>query len=594
LVFKNLRWSGANLISEVVMHGGDLLAREFAAQGVTHLFTLCGGHISPILAGAKNLGIRVIDVRDEATAVFAADAVARLSGATGVAAVTAGPGLTNTITAIKNAELAQSPLVIIAGAAPTVLKGKGALQDIDQQALIRPHVKFLQCVRRVRDLVPALRQAFAAAREGVPGPVCVECPVDLLYDESVIREWYSQATPSGRSLSARLIKGYLEFHLRRQFAGSGQIPAAAVSDRDHLQAPDFQHKRVAAALAQAEKPLLLIGSQAMLQERQVQDLVQAVVSLGLPVFLSGMARGLLGKDHPLHMRHGRRLALKESDCVILAGVPCDFRLDYGSHVPRRATLISVNRSKRDLTLNRRPTIAVMADAGGFLCDFGTTIEPTGKTREDWIARLRARDDKREGEIDSQANATTEFINPLRLLKAIDQSLADDSIVVADGGDFVATASYTVRPRGPLSWLDPGVFGTLGVGAGFAMGAKLVRPGSETWILYGDGAFGYSLIEFETFARLNIPVIAVIGNDACWSQIAREQVKLLHDDVGTRLQHTDYHVAAEGLGARGFLLSAPEQIDSVLQQAKEAAAGGQPVLINALLGSSSFRDGSLSM
>jgi len=526
--------------------------------------------------------------------VFAADAVARLSGMTGVAAVTAGPGLTNTITAIKNAQLAQSPVVIIAGAAPTVLKGKGALQDIDQKALVRPHVKFLKCVRRVRDLVPAVRQAFAAAREGVPGPVLVECPVDLLYDESVIREWYAQATPSGHSLSARLIKRYLEFHLRRQFASSGHIPPAPVSDREIPRASDNQVARVATALAHAEKPLLLIGSQALLQEQRVPDLVRAVVSLDVPVFLSGMARGLLGKAHPLHMRHGRRLALKESDCVILAGVPCDFRLDYGNHIPRRATLISVNRSKRDLTLNRRPGIGVMADAASFLCDLDTTIESTRKNRHDWIARLRARDDEREREIDVQASAATEFINPLCLLKAIDEVLADDSIIVADGGDFVATASYTVRPRGPLSWLDPGVFGTLGVGAGFAMGAKLVRPGSETWILYGDGALGYSLIEFETFARLKIPVIAVVGNDACWSQIAREQVKLLHDDVGTRLQHTDYHVAAEGLGARGFLLSDPAQINSVLQQAKEAAAGGQPVLINALLGSSSFRDGSVSM
>ncbi len=169
------------------MHGGDLLARELAAQGVEHLFTLCGGHISPILAGAKNLGLRVIDVRDEATAVFAADAAARLSGIPGVAAVTAGPGLTNTITAIKNAQLAQSPVVIIGGAAPTILKGKGALQDIDQKALIRPHVKLLLCVKRVRDLAPALRRAFTVAKQGVPGPVFVECPVDLLYDEAVIR-----------------------------------------------------------------------------------------------------------------------------------------------------------------------------------------------------------------------------------------------------------------------------------------------------------------------------------------------------------------------------------------------------------------------
>lgn len=325
----------------------------------------------------------------------------------------------------------------------------------------------------------------------------------------------------------------------------------------------------------------------------MSDLMRAVESLGLPVFLSGMARGLLGKSHPLHMRHKRRLALKESDCVILAGVPCDFRLDYGSHIPRRATLISINRSRRDLTLNRRPTIGVTGDAGSFLCDLGT-IETTRSERRDWIASLRARDDEREREIDVQASVATELINPLCLLRAIDRALDDDSVIIADGGDFVATASYTVRPRGPLSWLDPGVFGTLGVGAGFAMGAKLVRPDSETWIIYGDGAFGYSLIEFETFARLHIPVIAVIGNDACWSQIAREQVKLLQDDVGTRLQHTDYHLAAEGLGARGFLLSAPEQIDSVLQQAKEAAGAGQPVLINARLASSSFRDGSVSM
>jgi acetolactate synthase-1/2/3 large subunit len=524
--------------------------------------------------------MRVVDVRDEATAVFAADAVARLSGVPGVAAVTAGPGLTNTITAIKNAELAQSPIVIVAGAAPTLLKGKGALQDIDQKALIRPHVKFLTCVRRVRDLAPVLRRAFAAARQGVPGPVFVECPVDLLYDESVIREWYEQAAPSGDSLFARLMKRYLRFHLRRQFAGSGHSPVAPVSERMIPRASEGQVTQIANALAKAEKPLLLIGSQAMLQERPMSDLMRAVESLGLPVFLSGMARGLLGKSHPLHMRHKRRLALKESDCVI-------------SHIPRRATLISINRSRRDLTLNRRPTIGVTGDAGSFLCDLGT-IETTRSERRDWIASLRARDDEREREIDVQASVATELINPLCLLRAIDRALDDDSVIIADGGDFVATASYTVRPRGPLSWLDPGVFGTLGVGAGFAMGAKLVRPDSETWIIYGDGAFGYSLIEFETFARLHIPVIAVIGNDACWSQIAREQVKLLQDDVGTRLQHTDYHLAAEGLGARGFLLSAPEQIDSVLQQAKEAAGAGQPVLINARLASSSFRDGSVSM
>ncbi len=576
------------------MHGGDLLAREFAAQGVTHLFTLCGGHISPILAGAKNLGLRVIDVRDEATAVFAADATARLSGVPGVAAVTAGPGLTNTITAIKNAQLAQSPVVIIGGAAPTILKGKGALQDIDQKALIRPHVKLLQCVRRVRDLAPALRQAFMVARQGVPGPVFVECPVDLLYDEEVIRGWYKQGMPSGRGLSARAIKGYMEFHLRRQFAGNTNVAMPPV-DAPQISASSAQQVASAvAALKRASQPLLLIGSQAMLQPQQTSELVRAVESLGVPVYLSGMARGLLGKSHPLHMRHKRRMALRESDCVVLAGVPCDFRLDYGNHIPRRATLIAANRSSHDLNLNRRPTIGIKADAGLFLCALGAAMADRGNSLDEWIRNLRARDDQREQEIDSQAGETGEFINPLHLLKRVDQAMADDSIIVADGGDFVATASYTLRPRAPLSWLDPGVFGTLGVGAGFAMGAKLARPASETWIIYGDGALGYSLIEFESFARLKIPVIAIIGNDASWAQIAREQVKMLNDDVGTTLRQTDYHLAAEGLGAKGFLLTAADQIDDVLQQAKAAAAAGQPVLVNALLNRSSFREGSLSM
>jgi acetolactate synthase-1/2/3 large subunit len=280
--------------------------------------------------------------------------------------------------------------------------------------------------------------------------------------------------------------------------------------------------------------------------------------------------------------------------VILLGVPCDFRLEYGSHISRRATLIAVNRSSRDLSMNRRPTISVHGDAGTFLCDLAAAIDAPLSIRNEWHDELRDRDKDREQEISAEADTDSELINPLRLLKNINAALDDDSIIIADGGDFVATASYTVRPRGPLSWLDPGVFGTLGVGAGFAMGAKLTRPQSETWIIYGDGAFGYSLIEFETFARLEIPVIAVIGNDAGWTQIAREQVKILNDDVGTVLQHTDYHLAAAGLGAKGFLLDTPDKIESVLNKAKKVAAAGQPVLINALLGSSSFREGSISM
>jgi thiamine pyrophosphate-dependent acetolactate synthase large subunit-like protein len=573
------------------MHGGDRVAAVLEAQGIQFLFTLCGGHISPILSGAKRRGIRVIDVRDEATAVFAADAVARLTGVPGVAAVTAGPGVTNTITAVKNAQLAQSPVLILGGAAPTVLKGRGALQDIDQMALFKPHVKRAVSVKRVRDLVPVVQNALSLAAEGVPGPVFVECPIDLLYDESLIRGWYANAG-GGKSLSAKVLGLYLQHHLGRMFTGAGDVDVPAAPLPTPPQAPETWVTRVATSLAAASKPLLVVGSQTLLQAHRAAEIAAAVEQLGLPVYLSGMARGLLGPGHPLQMRHARRKALKESDCVLLAGVPCDFRLDYGRHIRRGATLASVNRSARDLRQNRKPDIAVLADAGDFLCRLAAQKE--FQVRDDWLASLRQRDMERESEIDTKADAATENVNPLRLFRVLDEVMSDDSVIVADGGDFVATAAYTLQPRGPLSWMDPGVFGTLGVGAGFALGAGLLRPGSEIWAIYGDGAFGFSLIEFDSFVRHGIPVIAVVGNDGCWSQIAREQVKMLGDDVGTVLSRTAYHEAAEGLGGVGLLLESEDEIAEGLRQAKQIAATGRPVLVNVMLGSTDFREGSISM
>ena len=574
------------------MNGGDRIAEVLRAQGIPFLFTLCGGHISPVLSGAKRLGIKVIDVRDEATAVFAADAVARLTGRPGVAAVTAGPGVTNTITAVKNAQLAQSPVVILGGAAPTVLKGRGALQDIDQLALFKPHVKQSIAVRRVRDLVPAMQKALFVAAEGVPGPVFVECPIDILYDEELIRGWYG-AAGAGSSLAAKALNLYLKFHLDRMFAGSGEIVVEEASTPPVQTASSSLLAKAGRALGQSANPLLVIGSQAILQADRVNEIRAAVEDLGIPVYLSGMARGLLGPDHHLHLRHKRRKALREADCVLLAGVPCDFRLDYGRHIRRGTTLISVNRSTRDLRMNRRPDIAIPGDAGAFLIGLSESKFRRGD-KTGWLEQLRSQDNARETEINEQAAVPTGHINPLRLFRELNTVMSDDSVLVADGGDFVATASYTLRPRGPLAWLDPGVFGTLGVGAGFALGAKLARPGSEVWAIYGDGALGFSLIEFDTFVRHGIPVIAVIGNDGGWTQIAREQVKILGDDVATVLGRTDYHIAAEGLGAAGLLLDSEDKIGEVLHEAKAIAASGKPVLVNALIGSTDFRDGSISM
>ena len=574
-------------------HGGDRIAEALLAQGVPYIHTLYGKHISPILSAAKARGIRIVDVRDEATAVFAADAAARLSGRPGVAAVTAGPGITNTITALKNAQLAQSPLVLLGGAAPTALQGRGALQDIDQRPLVEPHVKRFLKMRRVRDLGPAVAEAFALALSGVPGPVFVECPVDLLYDEALIRQWYAEAGGKGTALPDRALRWYLDRHVRRMFDGSGDAAPAAVQAVAPPRAAADRVHAASAALAKAERPLAVIGSQALVESAQAQALADAVSRLGLPVYLSGMARGLLGRDHPLQMRHARRHALREADCVLLAGVPCDFRLDYGRHVRHGATLIAANRSAKDARLNRRPDIAAIGDAGAFVQ--ALAAQPgAAAPRAEWLATLRARDAAREVEIDGQAAAVGEFVNPIALLRALEQEAADDAVFVADGGDFVATASYVLHARGPLAWLDPGAFGTLGVGAGFALGAASVRPGRETWIVFGDGACGWSLAEFDTFVRHGIPVIALVGNDAGWTQIAREQVKMLHDDVATVLARTAYHEVAAGFGAAGLLVRRPDEVVPALRRARELARQGRPVLVNVWLDRTEFREGSLSM
>jgi acetolactate synthase-like protein len=608
------------------MNGGDRIAIGLARQGVRFLFTLCGGHISPILVGAKRLGIRVVDVRDEAAAVFAADAVARLTGVPGVAAVTAGPGVTNIITAVKNAQLAQSPVVVLGGAAATLLKGRGALQDIDQMALIRPHVKWAAAARAVAELSPLLEQAFREARSGVPGPVFLECPIDLLYDEALVRQMYAMPAGSG-GLRGWALRRYLQRHLRRLFrpgparyepprfapAAPPPPPAPAApgpggaEDRGSAcrlsRHPSWELRRAAALLARSERPVLVVGSQALLETGAAGELAGAIAALGAPVYLAGGARGLLGPGHPLQLRHRRKEALREADLVLLAGIPNDFRLDYGRHIGRRTRLLMVNRDAAALRQNRRPQLAVHADPGRFLRALlaSPARAAVGWTARQerwagWIGALRMRDDTREQEIAEQAAAPVSggLVNPLALCRAVDALLAPDSVIVADGGDFVGTAAYILRPRAPLSWLDPGVFGTLGVGGGFALGAKLCRPGADVWIFYGDGSSAYSLAEFDTLARHGLPVIAVVGNDAGWSQIAREQVEMLHDDVGTVLARTDYHRVVEGYGGRGLSVARPEDVAPVLAEALRLARAGSPVLVNALIGKTEFRKGSISI
>lgn len=577
------------------MNGGDIVSSVLCAQGVQHIFTLCGGHISPILVSAKRDGITIVDVRDEASAVFAADASARMTGIPGVAAVTAGPGLTNTLTAVENAKMAQSPLIVIGGATATFLRGRGALQDIDQMALMKPAVKAAFQVKRVRHIGPTLEKAFQVAQEGVQGPVFVELPVDILYSEEQVRDMVKKELIGGDSLLGKALTAFAAQHLFRVFRNKDEFTPGPRTPVDPMDAPDAQIAKAVELLRGAERPVLIVGGQALARPTEALAVADAVKALGVPVWLGGGARGLLGAECDTQFRHKRGAALAKADVVVVCGFPFDFRMGYGWKIAPGAKIIQVNRDWSALRKNRLPSLAVHADPGRFLQALARRFGAPPAARWDaWFAKLRANEASRQAFIDEMAEEKTDFLNPLDLCKRIDEVMDDNAVMVVDGGDFVATASYIVRPRKPLGWLDPGVFGTLGVGGGFAVGAGACDPQAETWLFYGDGASAYTLAEFDTLARHGLPVIAVIGNDGAWAQIARDQIVLLGDDVGTTLERTAYHLVGKGYGAKGLLLKRPQDATKVLAEAKQLASEGHPVIINAWIGKTSFREGSLSI
>lgn len=578
-----------------MQHGGDIIAEALGRHGVTHLFTLCGGHISPILTGCNARGIRVVDVRDEVNAVFAADAAARMTGIVGAAAVTAGPGVTNAITAIKNAQMAQSPLILFGGSTATLLKGRGSLQDIDQLSIMKPITKWATTVKTVPALAPTVERALQIATEGVPGPVFVEVPVDILYPEAIVRQWYEKEAGLGKAkgVGAKALELYIKGHLYRQF----HAPTLPEIHLPHL--PTFGAsdgiEKAAAAVAAAQKPVIVVGSQTLVGVKDPGRLARALGKLGAPVFLGGMARGLLGRSHELQLRHNRGAALKEADVTIVCGFPFDFRLGYGRGFNKKGTLISANLSAEELKKNKKPDIAVHMHAAEFLVALAEKTAAQPERWKGWLGQLRETEAARDADIAKKAgNAAGDKVDPLHFFTRMEEAMADDAVLVVDGGDFVATASYIVRPRAPLSWLDPGAFGTLGVGGGFALGATMVRPGREVWLIWGDGSSAYTLAEFDSFVRHGVAPIAVIGNDASWAQIAREQVEVLGTTLGCDLRRTDYHKVAEGYGGVGLLLDDPARVDQTLAEAKAIARSGRPVCINVHLRATDFRKGSISI
>ena len=572
-----------------MLHIGLDIGSFFKQKNISSIFTLCGGHISPILVGCEKENIDIIQVRDEVSAVFAADAVSRLTDSIGVAIVTAGPGVTNTVTAIKNAQMAQSPVLLIGGAAATLLKGRGSLQDIDQISLLKTYVKSAVSVKKTRDVIPTLTNAINTAISGVPGPVFVELPIDLLYPEEDIRnEFMNQLPKSG--FFGKIAQWYVNRHLNDLF--SSKKSSIKVNPVKAFKLDQHKIDKAALSIVKAKKPVFLLGNQVTQNKEFLSMCLKSLDKLSAPVYTSGMARGCFNSSDKYFFRHNRKHALKNADVVVTLGVPLDFRLGYGFSVNKDATLISINKSKEDLNKNRKPDIAIHADPTRIMHEIGKIINPP--SCQEWIKELSVLEESREKEIQQFSETKTDFVNPVYLCKTIDKLIDENSILVADGGDFVGTASYTVRPRSALGWLDPGPFGTLGVGGGFAIGAKSSFPEKEVWVFYGDGASAYSLAEFDTLCRHKLPVIAIIGNDASWQQIAREQKQMLGSNIGTELTYNAYEKVAEGYGGKGYYVDNQDSLFETLKLAKEDAKLGYPVLVNVKLSKSDFRKGSISV
>jgi thiamine pyrophosphate-dependent acetolactate synthase large subunit-like protein len=539
------------------VHGGRLVAQALKRHGIDVVFTLCGGHIQAIYDGCIDEGIRLIDTRHEQTAGFAADAHARVTGTPGVALVTAGPGVTNTVTAMATAQRAGVPMICLGGAAPRSLSDMGSLQEMDSVRLMTSVSKWAARIPETRRIKEYIDSAFRIAQAGFPGPVYLEAPLDLLM------ELADEELP----------------------ATSPMPPARPGSDPASIQ-------QAAQLLQAAQRPCFIVGSQLRWSpDRFVLE--RATRHFKLPFFLNGMARGALGPHHPCLFSHSRRHAFSRSDLVVVLGTPLDFRVGYG-RAPlwnADARVIQVDLDAAQLGRNRSLDLGVQSDVGYFLAALMAQAGP--KQAPEWLEELTLVEQGRKQSLREEMEVNSNPPSPIRLCHELGKRLGKSDVVIGDGGDFVATAAYTLPLEWPQLWLDPGPLGTLGVGPGYAMAASLARPNARAVVLFGDGAFGLSAMDFEALARHRLPVVAVIGNDAAWTQIRRGQIQIYGEDraVATQLAHTHYEQVVQALGGKGYWVDRIEELGPALDG---AFAADVPSCVNVRIASSDFRKAALSV
>ena len=519
------------------------MAAAIAAEGVDALFTLSGGHVMPIYEGCRHEGVRVVDCRHEQSAAHAAEAWGRVRRHCGVAVATAGPGVTGTVTAVANAYAAQVPLLVIGGARPLVQSERGALQELDQLSLFKPITKWGGvCVQTAR-LPELVALAFRHALARPCGPVYLELPMDVLFDEDT-----ADHEPGPSRVTAR-----------------------------EAGAPD-SIERAAVVLSAAERPAL-VGGSGIWWDDAADALRRLAESLRAPVFLNGSGRGSLPPEHPSFFQHARETALAAADVVLVAGATLDFRLRYGRF--GAGSLVHVHADPRELGRNRVPDVGIAGDCDLVLDALADKVTPLGGARTEWFAALRAAEDgwwaAHRDEIESDAAP----IHHYRLGRELDRVIDPGTVVVGDGGDVVAAVSRVLRVHRPGHWLDPGPFGCLGAGPGYALGVGTADFGDRIVIVMGDGAFGLNGLDYDSLVRFDVPAVLVIGNDGAWGEIRIPQIGLYgaEAEVATRLAPSRYERICDVFGGHAEHVERPAELGPALER---SLAAEEPAIVNVML------------
>jgi acetolactate synthase-1/2/3 large subunit len=524
---------------------GDLVARALAEAGGEPIFTLNGGHIWGLYLGAERRGIRMIDVRHEQTAGFAAEGWAKVTRRCGVAAVTAGPGVTNAMSAIAAARQNDSPVLFLGGrapVAPVARWGMGSLQELDHVALVRSITKSAATIETPEAAYAMTAEAIATALAWRTGPTFLDVPIDVLFQS---------ADPPERSGAWEIGRGELAF------------------------ADDV--RRIAALIREAERPAIVAGS-SVWWSRAEEELLRLAEAAGVPVVLNGMARGMLPPDHPLFATRARGVALGEADLVLAIGVPLDFRLGFGQPpaIAEDARVVYIDVD--DLRKHRPPAATMYAELQSSLAALADEVRDV-PAREAWQAHVSAANraaQARDAELAAHGGSP---VHPARLVAEVDRYCDEDAIIVGDGGDFVSFAGRLIQRRRPGLWIDGGPYGCLGSGPGYALAAKLAHPDRQVVLLSGDGAFGFSAMEFDTLVRHRVPVVCVVGNNGIWALEKHPMQRLLGTSLLSDLAPgTRYDKVVEVLGGHGELVDRPEEIAPALERAFRS---GLPACVNVL-------------